>query len=54
LPGADAAHFPAVSAALAAARRTARAEDRILVFGSFATVAAAMRSLSGEGPGPAH
>jgi dihydrofolate synthase/folylpolyglutamate synthase len=54
LPGADAAHFPAVSAALAAARRTARAGDRILVFGSFATVAAAMRSLSGEGPGPAH
>lgn len=54
LPDADTAHYPGVPAALAAARRTARAGEPILVFGSFATVAAAMRSLSDEGTGPAH
>ena len=54
LPDADTAPYPGVPAALAAARWAAQAGERILVFGSFATVAAAMRSLSGGPTGPAH
>jgi len=44
-PGGTVACFPDVAAAFAAARRAAGEDDRILAFGSFYTVAAAMRAL---------
>jgi len=50
-PGAQ--RFDSVREALAAARQAATADDRILIFGSFVTVAEAMCELqrSGHGPG---
>lgn len=45
---ATAPQFPDVAQALAAARRDARAGDRLLVFGSFHTVADALRALAAE------
>jgi dihydrofolate synthase/folylpolyglutamate synthase len=46
---ADAAHAPEVSAALADARAQAGPRDRLLVFGSFHTAAAALRALEAGG-----
>lgn len=46
IPGADVRAFSAPSLALADARETAGDDDRILTFGSFLTVADAMRSLN--------
>lgn len=51
LAGTDAAHaaqFPTVAAALAAARAQARPGERVLVFGSFHTVAQALDVLAGR------
>jgi dihydrofolate synthase/folylpolyglutamate synthase len=45
-----AGRFESVSAALAAARAAAGPDDRILIFGSFVTVADAMRDLQRSGP----
>ena len=49
----DAQRFDSVREALVAARQAATSDDRILIFGSFVTVAEAMRELqrSGQGPG---
>jgi dihydrofolate synthase / folylpolyglutamate synthase len=44
--------YGSVSQALAAARAAAGGDDRILVFGSFVTVADAMRDLQREAPAP--
>jgi len=44
LPSAEFETFDDIAAAYRAARRAAGAEDRIIVFGSFHTVAAAMRA----------
>ncbi len=50
--GAAARCFESVPLALAAARAAAQADDRILIFGSFVTVADAMRDLQREGQSP--